>query len=939
MGLIPSTRILSSSFFLLVLTLPFVSGDRTVYSFNNGWKFFLGDIATYECSTPVTAVVFPIDLTNVQITGLNGASGNDPVSCQKSCAMDCKCQAWNYNPSQGCWTGLLQSLGPSNWVTNVTGWVGGGRFGPAEPPSQATNALSPVSPLFYDANWSSVNVPHDFVSYGTAVYSDSVTLQRHGYLPFNNSWYRKTFFIPAEWEGSLIRLHFEGVYRSSDWFMDGNFLLHHESGYTGFDLWLHNATNSSSNIYGYNHTIAGYIDGTTFQEGWYYEGSGITRNVDLIVIDNPVSIRPWGIYVTSSLDSPVYAPDGPWDGSQTANATVYPQTDIANDGPTSVQISIDSAIKDPNGIIIATTTTSQSLSPNTFLRINQQLSLTNALLWFPAPNASSPDRPLYTLVSTVNVTNGNTVTVADTVITIFGIRNVIYDPNNALFINGFPVKITGMSMHLDFGGSGMSVPPNMVAFRVQRLMETGGNGWRTAHNPPMQKLLEETDRRGVLVWEENRFLRAFANFVQDAQDMVLCDRNHPSVIIWSLCNENGCLEDPGMETAISPSVAGAKVAEMYKEAMYEADRTRPITANTHALINEPGTILDALDVLGVTYDYGAYDTLHTAVPWKSVIGGESASCVSDRNFYINDNDTAGIVSSYDPLGCTGPAWQAAATRPWIPGSFQWSGANYYGESEWPAVSSHYGVLDTCGFAKPVYYWYTTWWGGPRTGPGGQPLGDPAQVYGYPAWDGNGYSIGDKLTIIGYVSSYSAGLTVNGQFIGNQTISTFGYAQWNNIVYSPGSYSITAYDSNGNIINTFTSQTPGDVENLQLSLTWKGTGSNGELVTDGIDSVLVTVAAIDGNKQIVGNANIMVDFTLTGPGVIYGLCNGDPLDHMSMKVPSRNLYVGLARITIQSIYSMDTSTNVTLTATANGLPVAQIIIPTTVLPSTMMKSRM
>lgn len=914
-----------------LVTVSIVSATRTVLPFNDGWRFHQGDgDLPYECSTNQTASDFPVDLTGVWISGLNQVAASDAAGCQAACAAICTCQAWQFSATLGCWTGVLQACGPSNWGTNGTGdgWVGGGRFGPAVPANQTSG---PASPTFNDsATFIDVTLPHDYIAHGVPVYnaSDDQWQQNHGYIPFANGWYRKTFSLPSEWQDSLIRIHFDGVYRSSDYFLDGYWIGHHESGYTQFDLWLHN-TSAGPLSFGpsSSHVLAVHIDGTTFAEGWYYEGSGITRDVSIVAVDSAVSINPFGVFVPSTVTGPVSAPEGAY-GPQTASALVMPQIDVSNDGTSAANYIVTSVIVDPSGNVVGSAASSSaSLPAGGWARVQQSIALDTALLWFPAQNATSPDRPLYTLSTTVSVSG----VAVDAINTTFGIRSAIFDANSGLIVNGFPVKITGFSMHNDFGGCGMAVPPNMIAYRVQRLLELGGNGWRTAHNPPSPLLLAETDKRGVLVWEENRFLRHTANFINDAQDMVLQDRNHPSIIMWSLCNENGCLESPGMEGAYAPYVAGAAVALAYKDAMFAADGTRPITANTHALISEPGTILDSLDVLGVTYDYSAYDTLHQARPWAPVIGGESASCESDRGFSINGGD--GIISSYSPLGCTGPAWQAAADRAWIPGSFQWAGADYAGESSWPAVSSHYGVIDLCGFPKPAAHWYQAWWGGARTGTGGQPVGDPSALFAYPAWDGAGYDVGQQVSIVAFSTAPLLSLSVNDVVTGsNISMTPFGYAQWNDVTYQPGSYTVTSYtnatspDGSWTVAATYTSATPGPATNLTLSIAWPGTGPAGSLLTDGIDAAIITVSAVDASGALSSASAANVTFSISGPASVYGVCNGNPVDHSPQKASQRALYAGLARLIVQSM-STNSSEPVMLTATSPGLQPATLMVPT------------
>ena len=245
------------------------------------------------------------------------------------------------------------------------------------------------------------------------------------------------------------------------------------------------------------------------------------------------------------------------------------------------------------------------------------------------------------------------------------------------------------------------MPPNVQAYRVQRLLDIGANAWRTAHNPVDSNLLDELDSRGLLVWSENRFLRDFDAYVADAGDMVQRDRNHPSIILWSLCNENGCGEADGWEGApTNQQQAGAALAARFMAHMKTLD-ARPITSNAHFTLGQNGSIMGQVDVMGLTYDYGSLAKMHAGRPTAPLLNGESASCQSDRA----DFDASGVI------GCSRDSWATADAQVWDMGAFVWSGHDYRGEcGGWPNTVSFYGVLDLCGFDKGVAGWYKVFWG-------------------------------------------------------------------------------------------------------------------------------------------------------------------------------------------------------------------------------------
>ena len=313
---------------------------------------------------------------------------------------------------------------------------------------------------------------------------------------------------------------------------------------------------------------------------------------------------------------------------------------------------------------------------------------------------------LYTVVTTVTATAG-AQTFTDTVNTTIGVRSAVFSADRGFLLNGLPQKIKGLSMHQDFGGCGTAVPDRANEYRVTSLKQMGATGWRTAHNPVNSEILDYTDRHGMLVWSENRNLerqvigvdateprvssvrrKAFTApdgtlvgadwkgvdplYLDEAQAMVLRDRNHPSIIIWSLCNEGGCMQgDPD----------GGYVGTAFKSAIFAADTSRPITANSEDTVGD--TLTHAMDVNSFSYNYAEYDAFHIKYPFRSIIGGESASCTFDRGRYLGLGNRANASSGWvdaDDADCQVAAWgSSAGPRPWIVGNFAWTGWDYKGE--------------------------------------------------------------------------------------------------------------------------------------------------------------------------------------------------------------------------------------------------------------------
>jgi beta-galactosidase len=378
----------------------------------------------------------------------------------------------------------------------------------------------PANPEKYpDNQWQPVDLPHDYVLDGQY----SSTLDRsHGYLPVEPAWYRKHFSIPASDQGKTLELQFDGVFRDSQVWLNGQFLGRHPSGYTGFAYDITKAAH-----YGGENVIAVRVAPQPF-EGWWYEGGGIYRHVYFNALA-PVHVARHGTYVTSEV------PNGNQGADSEADITV--QTTVQNDGTGTANYGVQSEIAGPDGTVLATLHEDQTAAAGGQSQVVQKTVLPHPLLW-------SPDAPqLYELRTTI-IQDGQPV---DTTTTTFGVRTIYYDADKGFFLNGKHLEIKGVASHQDFPAVGIAVPDSLQAWRVRQLKQSGANAWRTAHNPPSEALLEACDRLGMMVMDENRHLGDSYNHhsppgttytnLQDLAEMIQRDRNHPSIIMWSMCNE------------------------------------------------------------------------------------------------------------------------------------------------------------------------------------------------------------------------------------------------------------------------------------------------------------------------------------------------------------------------------------------------------------------
>jgi len=612
------------------------------------------------------------------------------------------------------------------------------------------------------------------------------------------------------------------------------------------------------------------------------------------------TIVPFGVFAVSAVAGPVNAPEGAC-GFLSAAALVSPTIDVANAAATVSQIVLSTHVISPLGDLVGSSTIQSTLSPGGFARLlPPPIALSSAALWSPACTPDASIRPLYTLVTTLS--DSNTGVILDSTNTTFGIRNATFDANKGLFINGFQTKMRGVSMHQDFAGVGTFVPPNVQNYRVQRMLDIGANAWRTAHNGVDSNLLDAADRRGLMVWDETRFLRDFDNYVGDAGDLVLRDRNHPSVLLYSLCNENGCGESNGWEGSTSDNVqAGAMLATRFMSHMKSIDPTRPITSNAHYTLGQNGSIMSVVDVMGLTYDYDSLAKMHEQRPSAPLLNGESASCQSDRG----DDDVSGVI------GCSRDSWATADQNEWDIGAFVWSGGDYRGEcGGWPNTVSFYGIIDLCGFDKGVTMWYHVWWGLAAGWTEASSL-----VKSWPPWSG---SEGSNVKITAVSSAASMQLSVNGVAQGQPiNVSHLGFSTWI-VPFSPGNYSVTSFDSTGAVVGSTVSHSYGPAARLFAIIDWPGSGPQGALLSGRRDAALIAVSVVDSNGIVVRSADNNITFSISGPGELLGLGNGDHLNHLpGQGISSTPVYKGLARLIVRSGQS-PTGAPLVVTMTSDGL---------------------
>ena len=531
-----------------------------------------------------------------------------------------------------------------------------------------TNAIRPA---YDDHAWRRVDVPHDYVVEGAfdpkAQPDVSVEWYKlHGFLPVQPAWYRKVVSIPAAAKGRRLWIEFDGVFSNSRYWLNGREIGSQYSGYSSSRFDITDAANC-----GGENILTVRVDPR--YDGWWYEGGGIYRHVRLVMLD-PVHVAPWGVFVAPAVSDP-------GDGLK-ADAMVALNTGVTNESSAAVTATVLSEILNASGKVVISEKAVQSLAVGAGTNVAQRLPLTKASLW-------SLDNPYpYQLRSTVSVAGK----IVDRVTTTFGVRHIRFDADRGFFLNGKAVKIKGVNNHQDHAGVGVAMPDRLIEWRLERLKEVGCNAYRLSHNPVAPVTLDFCDRMGILVIAENRHLgdtymdqtTASVPAVEhrDLTSLVLRDRNHPSIILWSLCNE---------QNRVQGTAAGAAMIKAMSQRVNELDGTRPITAAMNGGWTSREGMSTVLDVVGFNYNPGVYKGFHAAFPAKPMVATEIASEIGTRGFYEMNRwgnywgDTnRGYVAAYSinagPGGQTVEnAWPVIAENDYLAGGFVWTGFDYKGE--------------------------------------------------------------------------------------------------------------------------------------------------------------------------------------------------------------------------------------------------------------------
>jgi beta-galactosidase len=666
-------------------------------------------------------------------------------------------------------------------------------------------------------------------------------------------WYRREFEIPVSDLGRRISVEFDGAFRDVLVFVNGCFIGRNNNGYAPFSFDL-----TDFLTYGKKNYITVRVD-ASFGDGWFYEGAGIYRHVWLTKTD-ALHLGQWESTVRTVL-----GPSAP-SRAQNPFATLTLGTVVMNEGAQVEKAKVSWKILDATGKTVATAEApGQSIPEDGKTYFTASAKLANPALW-------SVDEPnLYSAI--VTVASGGKARDAERVS--FGVRTVVFDADKGFFLNGQTLKIKGTCNHQDHAGVGTALPDRLQWFRLSVLRTMGSNAVRTSHNMPTPEWVDACDRMGMMMMCETRQMSSNPEGMAQLEAMVKRYRNSPSIILWSIGNEEGQLQEKMAEE-------GAKIARTMVRRCHELDPTRVVSAAVNG-DNKQG-ISDAFDIIGFNYDLKFPDEFHKKNPRRPVYGSETSSAISTRGIYATDplRNTVNAYNSVVPWGELAEEWwKFYATREWTAGGFAWTGFDYRGEPTpygWPSINSQFGIVDMCGFPKDTFYYYKAWWGKEQV------------LHLFPHWNFEGKE-GEVIPVWVYSNLEEVELFVNGKSLGIQKVPRLGHVEWK-VRYEPGVIEARG-SKESKVVLTEKRETTGAPTAIRM------TADRMEINADGRDVAVVTVEALDKEGRPVPTASNLIGFKISGQGALLGVGNGDPNCQESDKESNRSLFNGLAQLIVQS----------------------------------------
>ena len=748
-----------------------------------------------------------------------------------------------------------------------------------------------ASPNFRDAKWQTVRVPHDWAIAGPFDGNNDLqavkveqnneakaTLKagRTGGLPFiGTGWYRRRLTMPQFGPGQRAVLLFDGAMSNAHVFVNGKEVGYWPYGYNSFSFDITSFLSPDG-----NNTMAVRLQNQPEASRWY-PGAGLYRNVHLVVTDD-VHIPVWGTYVTTPEIT-------------TELAKIRLKTKIETPNGAFQPLRLQTEIRDAAGQVVATTST--TLVATDKLEFDQNLLVPTPKLW-------APETPiLYTAFSKLYAGD----VLKDEYRTRFGIRSFKFEANKGFSLNGQPRKFKGVCNHHDLGPLGAAVNTAALRRQLTLLKDMGCDAIRTSHNMPAPELVSLCDEMGFMLvveafdeWKTPKVKNGYSQYFdewseRDIVNMVHRDRNHPSVIMWSIGNEVPDQSTPG----------GNKIAKRLQDICHREDPTRLVMAGMDRFDDDfKNNFASVLDVPGFNYKPHRYAEAFGKLPQGFLLGSETASTVSSRGVYkfpvVNGKDKKyddNQSSSYDLEACN---WSQTPDEefivqdelPYVVGEFVWTGFDYLGEptpydEKWPSHSSMFGMLDLATMPKDRFYLYRARWNTAA-----------ATLHLLPHWTWPGRE-GQPTPVFCYTNYPSAELFVNGQSQGRQTKGPSDRPQtryrlmWNDVKYAPGDIKVVAYDAQGKAVAEETVRTAGKPDHIRL------VADRTTLAADGQDLAYVTARVEDAQGNLCPTAATELKFAVSGAGTFRAVGNGDPTNLESFQKPQMQAFSGQVMAIVQA----------------------------------------
>lgn len=739
---------------------------------------------------------------------------------------------------------------------------------------------------FNDNDWRKIDLPHDWsiediLNTNSPFNPDVINGVSVGFTTGGIGWYRKKFSIPSSEKNKKVYIQLDGVYMNADVWINGVHLGNHPYGYTSFYYDISDKIINGDNV------IAVQVKNEGATSRWY-SGSGINRHVWLEIV-NPIHIAQWGTYITTNNVSKT-------------SANIRIKTNVVNETNENKNVRLVTFFINNKGVKVSASSSSKIISANSEFTFDDNAKISSPALW----SVDFPAR--YKAISKVYV-NGK---LSDNISNTFGIRKISFDAVHGFLLNNKPMKLKGGCFHIDNGPLGARAIDAAEIRKVALMKASGFNAIRCSHNPPAPAFLDACDSMGMLVIDEafdcwnngkndSDYHLYFNDWWQrDLQSMLLRDRNHPSIIMWSIGNELPFMGNKRVDDA-------AKILADYVRSI---DATRPVTAAVNSVSEKMDNFFSALDVCGYNYAYDHYVPDHKRKPNRVMFATESFA-----------------LTQFD-------YWMSVLDHPWVIGDFVWTGFDYIGESSigwrgypqdknfYPWNLAYCGDIDICGWKRPQSYYRDALWKKNQLSvfvkppKPSFPLNPDRASWSMWQWndvvaDWNWQDAKDSpLEVNVYSSCDEVELFLNEKSLGKkQTNRSTKFMAIYQVLYKEGQLKAVGY-TNGKKVNESILKTAGKLARIKLS-------ANRKIIkADGRDLCYITAELVDENGVMNPKADNLLHFSIEGDATIAGVGNANPMSVESYQQPQRKAWRGRCLVVIQSSRKAG---NIIIKASSEELP--------------------